>query len=464
MFNYNNDHIFTGYLKQLLTSFNLPKYRIYTKADREYAKKFGHENITIIETLPQETPTTTIANKDKVACVPYIKDGEIQEYINGTWLAGRRAKSKNSYIRIRQDYYYNMPDRNQTKTFRITNNIYDRYTHEYLGDYLRFHRDYYDIDLMPFYNCFNNNICTNLRWHSTILNSDDTQYKIYALPVKFFQNYTIAIDCNFPVELCCNFYSTRLLHEDISDDSNLNTLITSVLDKTYQKINSCSFGAPFLYTKLSDINNLIPEIGSEESRSRKESRINLIELEPMLKLFIKIPTDIESSIVVLEGNYLGFNDSVLITNSETEPSIEAKRYSWTTQRNHWVTNYEYKEAPNTFKPITSLQLLKINTGKSYPFADKLVEYLIGNTITGLDDIEDNVARVQAVLLKNNISYDITGIWEDKYRPIFYDYINQYYNTNDLNQDLLGYIDKTVEKYYSSSTDTISSIDIYPGQF
>ena len=33
--------MFTGYLKQLLASFNLPKYKVYTKEQQEYFNKYG---------------------------------------------------------------------------------------------------------------------------------------------------------------------------------------------------------------------------------------------------------------------------------------------------------------------------------------------------------------------------------------------------------------------------------------
>jgi hypothetical protein len=57
-------------------------------------------------------------------------------------------------------------------------------------------------------------------------------------------------------------------------------------------------------------------------------------------------------------------------------------------------------AERVFNPITPLQLLAANTNISYPFSDKLVEYLLGNVITSADDIDDNIKRVHAVVAAN----------------------------------------------------------------
>ena len=230
MLRFNNDHIFTGYLKQLLASFNLPKYRVYTKEQEKHFNKYNEE-LNVI-------PTVRVVGDqypEDLRYVSYIKDDIIQQYIKEQNTDG----SYKYYWQVSNTHYHeNKKELNYTKTFQIKNNIYDTYTHEYLGDFLRFFRDYYNVNLMPLYNCFTDKLCTNLKLNFEVFNinvsfdSKNESFKIYMLPVKLFQKYTIAIDSNLPIELCCGFFGAYL---DSSDKSK------RLSENTYQKINFSNF-------------------------------------------------------------------------------------------------------------------------------------------------------------------------------------------------------------------------------
>lgn len=284
MLEFNNTHIFTGYIKQLLASFNLPKYKVYTKEQAEYFEKYKTE-YHVVETLTKNTGLKTIQY------IPYIRFGQIQEYIDGSWVCTKNQTNAHEKL----NYIYNEKQLNHTKNLKIKNNIYDYYTHEYLGDFLRFQRDYNNLDLMSLYNCFNDRICSKLDFTSSEygnvpFNADDNKYKIYMIPVKIFNKYTIAIDSDLPIEICCGLYGKY---------QDTRTKFMSIPKLTYKKYSKTKFSSPELYEGVAEISDFV----------KKEYEVELAQNECDLKMFVKVPINNTSSIVILEGDYRSMNDT-----------------------------------------------------------------------------------------------------------------------------------------------------------
>jgi hypothetical protein len=446
MFKYNNTHIFTGYLKQLLSSFNLPTCKIYTHEFAKYLEVNGEEDPRVLESFDTQ-------NEDRLAVrINYLKNNELYHYYsnkpdpNRSGLTWKRSA----------DVFYSSDKvvRGLTRSLRDSSIEYDSTTHEYLGEYLRFLRDYHNINLMSLYNCFNNKICNNIYFNflvssaaghasSVTFSSQDSNYRIYAIPVKLFSKYTIAIDCSQGIEMFCGFYNNNL---------EVSSKAEELAAKTYTKIHRSIFNQPIIYDKL-DITKwpasndfIIYEAPNSVSQIRtdKFTRWDLATREHDLRLFIKVPVSCKSSITILEGDYREFNsyrytpakynaDGTLF-----DPEVNENknlRTVWEYKQNHSVLNFNTKKilaVNNTgdglnlndyaFKPISKLQLLAFNTGESYPFADRLVEYLSGSAITPIDPIVDNIKRVQRVMKQNRNYFKIEGLWEDKMKNILYDYI------------------------------------------
>jgi hypothetical protein len=519
MLQFNNNHIFTGYLKQFLSSFNLPTCRVYTAEFEKYYAKHGKEDPRVIESNLPIIISEAAGKKRPAIGITYLKDGCAQQYFWDThdWNA-RRSINQNKVVKYWKSdptlHYNGNKILGLTKTLKNPTTLYNYQTHEYLGDYLRFLRDFENINLMSMYNCFSNRLCNNIKLKLAInsvqelaVNAYDTNYKIYMLPVKLFENYTIAIDCYQGVELFCGFYNEKL-------DTSAKAL--DLIKKTYQKVPKALFNQPFIYDKLDvkywnwenentltrvkisstvgghqviNTKGLESIIGSTNKILRSEVAIR----ESELKLFIKIPTSNTSSITVLEGDYHNFNDSVYTVSTEK---------GWQYFNNTTVANFEtkktYKDSTlpelnaREFKPISKLQLLALNTGISYPFADRLIEYLVANVILPNDPTPDNIIRLQKVMEDCGYTFQIDGIWEPKMQMILYDYLmnsgkftvefekDEYGNfvhdihgnkkptgrvenkrTGNLKQtgqkmrsdfyDILGYGDKDAEKLYASWT-------------
>ena len=518
MFRYNNTHIFTGYLKQLLSSVNLPTCKIYTQEFTQYLEQHGCEDPRILRSFNN-------IGIDRLATrITYLKNNSLYYYLWNRDIADQEADLNKASWKKSAEVFYDgskaIPG--LTKTLNSSGSTYDTITHEYLGDYLRFLRDYHNINLMPLYNCFTDKIYNNIYFNFPInpneqdltkqipvsFNAQEPGYRIYAIPVKLFAEYTIAIDSTQSIEMFCGLYNTTL------DTSSKARRLAA---KTYKKVNKAIFNQPFLYDKLTIANwPISDDIHDNSLYTNTFTHWDIAGRENDLRLFIKVPVSCKSSITILEGDYRTFNNSRYapiiykangeVFNSKADTPSERHRTSWAYRQNHCAINFNNTKVNHdkqrnrgdginlnnyTIKPISKLQLLAFNTGESYPFADRLVEYLSGSAITPLDDIPDNIKRTQRVMEQNKNYFAIEGIWENKMQNIIYDYMintgpveledgklrdkrQGYHKTlghtnKSTLYDILGYVDKDAEKWYAhwvkdngkaQIKNSIQNVDIY----
>lgn len=418
MFEYGFNNIFIGQIKQLLKSTNLPQCRVLVEGKPVRIFK-GKTYIYGVHLLT--------ANKD----LPFDKFVYNEEDFT-----------------FNEVYDINKSILNITNNFIIKNNYYDEYTHKTLGDYLRFQRDYNKLDLMSMYNCFTKEIANNLEISSnraTFISSDQA-YNIYVVPVKFWQKYLIAIDCHSSIEVIAGFYKNGNQINSIEIGGN-NSYLDTLYNNTYKKFNGLRFNSPVIYDKLFDLGSI-----DNETLKVWDDR------ESELKLFIKIPRSNTSSIVVLEMGDGAFNTN---------------EFDKTIMSNETINDYEIKYGDSNYKKIitnlkkyrgllvnygdvekligdnsifiSNQQLLEKNDQTQHPFADRLIEYLVGNVITPLDDITLNTQRIEDNLIEQEIINSYTPHMEWNYNlrlKIYLTAIKRELLTKK--NDILGYVDKDVE--------------------
>lgn len=381
MFKFNSDNIITGYIKQLLKNTLIPSIRILSKDKPIFSDvKYIYNNELYIYDF--------FGQKNK-----YCKAISSEQF--------DQLLESNSITRLNKVYLLESDYLNSTQKFKISNNIYDTYTHEYLGKYLRYIRDTKNINLMSMYNCFSNNIVNNIDIASKEtdyffnFNSKDPNYVIYAIPVKLLENYTVAITANRVECVLCEYDSGK---------------IENYVKGSYMKQHFTNFKKPFLYDRIT----------KTFINSNYNIEKNLVHNEDNIRLLLKIPVNTRSSIVVLEGDYI---QSTLFT---TENDSMKRKES-------------------------ELQLLYFNDSVIYPFADRLIEYLFDQSISPLNDYPENFKYItnyetQAVDVKSTI-FENTKIpfWSENIEHIIKNIQNKY-NLNNKYLDLLPYLDKDTAMY------------------
>lgn len=304
---------------------------------------------------------------------------------------------------------------NETSNFLSSSNTYTSEVHERLGDYLRFQRDFYNINLMSMYNCFSNAFIDQFSLPITQSNDSklvkfkgstrDQLFKIFSFPVKFGKKYKLY--CESPSaenKLQFGFYYNNKLisiNKEIIDTWKTNLNI---------KNPRLSFATAYIFE--------VPEANKQ-----------LRAFEKYLRVFVQVPMSVNSSIVALEVDP-HIHDFCL------NPSLILKNY--------------YSQ---------------------HAFADRLFEFLIGSVITPNDPIPQNIVRIQRLISSNKFE-QLYGRKLDKYvlgqfdvqmhkciYNTFRDLKVVYENNSEprLVHDFTGYIDKDVEELIMRAQESAQSL-------
>lgn len=304
---------------------------------------------------------------------------------------------------------------NVTEKLHSTYRYYDSTTHAWLGRYLRTIKNLWEIDLLPFYNCFNGDTINTVYINqNNVYNKKVTQYKILKVPVKFNTEYTIAIDCASKVQVAPVLLSMNQLL--VLNGIDLTSLLCQ--QGNVLTLPSTSFKQPFKY-KINNTNF------TQLRGTNKQIDEYLQMYEKNLYMIIQLPANVNSSVVILEGDY---------TNCKLRHVVDINSVSD-------MSGYELCDLLRS-----DLSLLQLNDSVSYPFSDRLIEYLLLNVITDRDEFHNDIEDIQSKYISNYKDSKLLGIWDNILRyKIYMDFSR---NKKISQLDITGFVDKDVESFIS----------------
>lgn len=399
MYKFNSNNIITGFIKDLLKSTYVPTLPIWNPDKYLYKDLFYIYNNNVIKAAKYYDP---------------IKD---------------KDKAITEYIEIIKPYIHNrfMPQINSNYTSYISG--YDSETHKYLGDYLRMIRDFDGIDLMQYYNCFNNTYSDKIRIESddqnkyTIkeyTNNVDDGFDVILIPIKFNQDYTIYMNSRSSIDI------QTLLFDGINvikEYYNLNSKSSGqVFNGKHEKVSYCSFSQPY-YFKSDLLTN---------------DNAALLTLEKYYMLAIQLPKDLQSSVVILEGDYR--KNKFINTGNNVNSLIQIE------------SNYDINITNGNYY-LSVPGLTRVAGKTSFAFSNRLIEYLLLNVINKNDKISENIERIQTYLSTYkskqlfgtafNLTSSNKGIWTPALRYTVYNNVTRNYKI-PKRIDINGYVDKDSE--------------------
>lgn len=323
--------------------------------------------------------------------------------------------------------------------FTSRTTYYDGETHYQLGNYLRYYRDRTGVDLMPFYNCFNYTFITDLYLSKVdettapygYVKGKNSNYKVVAVPIKMGMEYTIFIDCPYEVLVKPLFYNEFGLVE-INAGSYISDKVT-MGGKFVLSYPQMSFSKPI-------------KIKIDLTTNYSNGIEPFYAFQRYLYLAIQLPASNNSSIVVLEGDYTG--RCFKYFGADAYSDVEARSEILDRQ------NYLMLRQPS---------LAFCNTGTTFAFSDRLIEYLLWNVITSEEPLDGNISFVQRNIDGNRLKGYFDGVWSPNIRAsLWYKYKESlgkfekdvgdgeavsstfFSNSNEM-LDMNGYVDKDMEK-------------------
>ena len=266
--------------------------------------------------------------------------------------------------------------------------------HMKIGRYLDYLDAFSGVNLFPFYNCFS--------YRS--VKGDNANYKYFLIPIDLNQVYTFAVENGTSI-----YYKPVLFNSKTEEIKEINK----------EEFGDTSSFREVCLNNLSFNNPAYIEINSKNNK--------LYKYRKYIYLQIRMLKSVKSSIVMLKGKYKNKN----------------KRAEYFGKINDINKNHIL---------LSNLSLLRISDGIQHPFANRLIEYLLDNVITPIDEIPENISKYMNAFY--NRDDKLTEFLDYDRCQLLHSYIE---NSKRECIDMNGFIDSDMEKYlmevlnYGSST-------------